>query len=201
MDFVTGLPISTDWKGKSYDLILEVVDRLRKMVYYEPVKMTINAPSLVKVIINFVVWHHGLFDSIITDQGSLFMLNLVLAVLFFKNQEKTLYGFPFSNQWPNRETKQHNGGIPQRLYKLGAEWLRTSVANGQVCIQQYKKRQHRPQIFQTQLRLLSTSFFQRQRQSLLQILFGQQTGKKAKRTDKYLPAKHTLYPKTLEKNI
>ncbi len=37
MDFVTGLPISANWKGDSYDSILVIVDRLTKMVYYVPV--------------------------------------------------------------------------------------------------------------------------------------------------------------------
>ena len=55
MDFVTGLPISTDWKGDSYDSILIIVDWLTKMVHYEPVKITINAPGLAKVIIDVVV--------------------------------------------------------------------------------------------------------------------------------------------------
>ena len=72
MDFVTGLPISTDWKGDSYDSILVIVDRLTKMVYYKPVKVTIDALGLAEVIINVVVRHHGLSDSIITDRGSLF---------------------------------------------------------------------------------------------------------------------------------
>ena len=51
MDFVTGLPISINWKGDSYDSILVIVDRLTKMVYYKPVKITIDAPDLAKVII------------------------------------------------------------------------------------------------------------------------------------------------------
>ena len=33
MDFVTGLPISTNWKGDSYISLLVIVDRLTKMVY------------------------------------------------------------------------------------------------------------------------------------------------------------------------
>ena len=33
MDFVTGLPLSADWKGNSYNLILVIVDRLTKMVH------------------------------------------------------------------------------------------------------------------------------------------------------------------------
>ena len=72
MDFVTGLPISTNWKGDSYDSILVIVDRLTKMVYYEPVKITINAPGLAEVIIDIVVHHHGLPNLIVTDKGSLF---------------------------------------------------------------------------------------------------------------------------------
>ena len=41
-----GLPISTDWKGESYNSILVIVDRLTQMVYYEPVKITIDALGL-----------------------------------------------------------------------------------------------------------------------------------------------------------
>ena len=67
MDFVTESPISTDWKGETYNLILVIVDRLPKMVHYEPVQVTIDAPGLAEVIINVVVWHHGLPDSIVTD--------------------------------------------------------------------------------------------------------------------------------------
>ena len=67
MDFVTGLPLSADWKGNSYDSILVIVDRLTKMVHYEPVKVTIDTPRLAKVIIDMVVRHHGPPDSIISD--------------------------------------------------------------------------------------------------------------------------------------
>ena len=67
MDFVTELPVSTNWKGKSYDSILVIVDRLIKMVHYKLVKITINAPSLAKVIFDVMVWHHSLLNSIITD--------------------------------------------------------------------------------------------------------------------------------------
>ena len=74
MDFVTGLPILTDWKGDSYDSILVIVNRLMKMVYYKPVKVTIDAPGLAKVIINVVIRHNGLLDSIVTDMGSFFNL-------------------------------------------------------------------------------------------------------------------------------
>ena len=55
MDFVTGLPVSTNWKGKTYNSILVIVERLTKMVYYEPIKLTIDAPDLAKVIIDVIV--------------------------------------------------------------------------------------------------------------------------------------------------
>ena len=75
MDFVTSLPLSADWKGNSYDLILVIVNRLTKMVHYKSVKVTINAPELAEVILDVVVWHHGLSDSIVTNRGSLFTSN------------------------------------------------------------------------------------------------------------------------------
>ena len=73
IDFVTGLPVSTDWKGETYDLILVIVNRLTKMVHYEPVKVTIDAPGLAEVIIDVVVRHHGLPDFIVTERGSIFI--------------------------------------------------------------------------------------------------------------------------------
>ena len=83
MDFVTGLPLSADWKGDNYDSILVSVDQLTKMVYYEPVKVIINAPELAEVIIDGVVWHHGLPNSIMTDIGSLFTSKFWSLLCYF----------------------------------------------------------------------------------------------------------------------
>ena len=55
MDFVTRLPIFTDWKSDSYDFILVIVNRLTKMMHYEPVKVTINTLRLAKVILDMLV--------------------------------------------------------------------------------------------------------------------------------------------------
>ena len=55
MDFVTGLPISTDWKGNSYDSIFVVVDRLTKMIYYKPLQTTIDAPGVAEVILDIIL--------------------------------------------------------------------------------------------------------------------------------------------------
>ena len=61
------LPISTNWKGNSYDSILVIVDWLTKMIHYKPVKITINALDFAEVILDVVVHHHGLLDSTVCD--------------------------------------------------------------------------------------------------------------------------------------
>ena len=83
MDFIMDLSISTDWKGESYDSILVIVDRLTKIVHYEPVKVTINASGLVKVILDVVVWHHGFPNSIVSDRGLLFTLKFWSSLYYF----------------------------------------------------------------------------------------------------------------------
>ena len=83
MDFVIGLPLSADWKGNNYDLILVIVKQLTKMVHYKLVKVTIDAPRLAKVIIDVVVWHHGLPDSIVTDKGSFFTSKFWSLLCYF----------------------------------------------------------------------------------------------------------------------
>ena len=90
MDFVTGLLVLTDWKGKSYDLILVIVDKLTKMVNYKLVKITIDTPGLLEVIINVVVQHHGLPNSIITDRSFLFMSKFWFLLCYFLEIQKKL---------------------------------------------------------------------------------------------------------------
>ena len=90
MDFVTGLPVSTDEKEDNYDLILVIVDRLTKMVHYKPIKVTINAPGLAEIIIDVVVRHHGLPDSIVTDRGSLFTSKFWSSLCYFLNIKRKL---------------------------------------------------------------------------------------------------------------
>ena len=90
MDFVTGLPILTNWKRDSYDSILVIVDRLTKMVYYEPVKITINTLGFAEVIIDVVVCHHGLPDSIVTDRGFLFTSKFWSLLCYFLSIKRRL---------------------------------------------------------------------------------------------------------------
>ena len=83
MDFITGLPISTDWKGDSYDSILVIVNWQMKIVYYVPVKVIINTLGLAKVIINVVVRYHSLSDLIVTNRGFLFTSKFWSLLCYF----------------------------------------------------------------------------------------------------------------------
>ena len=55
MNFVTGLLISTNWKGDSYNSILVILDYFMQMVYYKLVKITLDVLGLAKVIIDVVI--------------------------------------------------------------------------------------------------------------------------------------------------
>ncbi len=90
IDFVTGLLISADWKGDSYDLILVIVDRLTKMVHYELVKVMINTPDLAEVIIDVVVRQHGVLESIVADRGLLFTSKFLSLLCYFLGIKRKL---------------------------------------------------------------------------------------------------------------
>ena len=83
IDFVISLLILTDWKKNNYNLIFVIIDRLIKIGYYKLVKVTINTPSLVKLIINIMMRYHGLLNSIITNWRLLFTLKFWLLLYYF----------------------------------------------------------------------------------------------------------------------
>ena len=90
IDFLTGLPVSIDWKGDSYNFILVIVDWLTKMVYYKPVKITLNITGLAEVIIGVIICHQSFPDSIVTNQSSLFTLKFWSSLCYFLGIKRTL---------------------------------------------------------------------------------------------------------------
>ncbi len=90
MDFVIGLPISADWKSDSYNSILVIIDPLTKMVHYVPVKVTIDVSGLAEVIIDMVVCHHWVPESIVTDRGLLFTSKFWSLLCYFLGIKKKL---------------------------------------------------------------------------------------------------------------
>ena len=63
---------------------------LMKIVHYKLVKITINASGLMEVIIDVVVRHHGLPDSIFTDKGSLFISKFWSSLCYFLGIKRQL---------------------------------------------------------------------------------------------------------------
>ena len=116
MDFVTGLPILTDWKGDNNNSIRVIVNWLIKIVYYKPVKVTIDASSFAEVIIDVVVRYYGFLDSIVTNRGLLFTLKFLLLLCYFLGIKRRL-STTFYPQ-TDGQTKKQNSSI---------DYLRTFV--------------------------------------------------------------------------
>ncbi len=91
MNFITRLSISTNWKGEIYDSILVIVDQLTKLVYYEPVKVTIDALALAKVIIKAIVQYHGSLDSIVSDWDSIVTIKFWFLLCYFLSIKQKLF--------------------------------------------------------------------------------------------------------------
>ena len=53
------------------------------MIHYKLIKITIDALGLAEVIIDVVIQHHGLSDSIITNRGFLFTLKFWSSFCYF----------------------------------------------------------------------------------------------------------------------
>ncbi len=47
------------------------------MIYYEPVKVIINALGFAEIILDVLVWHHGLPNSIISNKSSVYLLKFL----------------------------------------------------------------------------------------------------------------------------
>ena len=91
IDFIIDLPILTYWKRNNYDSILLIVNQLTKMVYYNPVKVSIDVLGLTEVIINVVLRHHDLLNLIVTNQGLLFISKFWLLLCYFFGIKRRLF--------------------------------------------------------------------------------------------------------------
>ena len=71
------------------------------MVHYNLVKITINTSHLAEVKIDVIVWHHSIFNSIMTNKGSLFIFKFwsLLCYLFgIKQQLSTAFHLQTNGQ-------------------------------------------------------------------------------------------------------
>ena len=84
------------------------------MVHYELVKVTINALGLAEVILDMVVQHHDLPDSIVSDRGSLFISKFWSLLCYFLDIKWKL-STAFHPQ-TNDQTKQQNSTMETYLW-------------------------------------------------------------------------------------
>ena len=92
----------TDWKGNSYDSILIIINWFKKIVHYKPIKVTINTPSLVEVIIDIVVrvlWPLRL--DYYQPRIAFNIKVLVIAMLFPRHQVEANNCLLFAKEQPN----------------------------------------------------------------------------------------------------
>ena len=126
MDFVTGLPVSTNWKSKTDDSILVIVDLLMKMVHYEPVKFTIDTPGLAEVIIDVIVRHHVLSDSIVSNRGSVYTLNIWSSLCYFLeiNKRSSTAFLPKTDGQTERQNSTMAAYLRAFVNHLKGDWAR-----------------------------------------------------------------------------
>ena len=113
MDFVIRLLLSSDWKNNSYNSILVIVKQLTKMVQYKSIEVTINTLGLAEVIIDMVVWHHGLSDSIISNQRAIFTSKFWFSLCYLLGIKRQL-SIAFHPQ-TDGQTKQQNSTMEAYL--------------------------------------------------------------------------------------
>lgn len=77
------------------------------MVYYTLVKITINTFGLAKVIINTLIYHHSLSNSIVNDRESVFISKFWLLLSSFFGI-KYRFSTPFYLQTDNQIQRQNS---------------------------------------------------------------------------------------------
>ena len=60
------------------------------MVYYKPIKVSINTLGLVEVIFDMVIWHHGLSNSIVSNRSLLFTSKFWSSLCYFLGIKRRL---------------------------------------------------------------------------------------------------------------
>ena len=83
------------------------------MVYYKPVKITIDTPDLAEVIINMIVRCYGFLESIVINRGLLFISKSWFLLCYFLGIKKKL----FTAFYPqiDSQTKRQNSTIEMYL--------------------------------------------------------------------------------------
>ncbi len=77
------------------------------MVHYEPVSVIIDTTGVVEVMIDVIVHHHGVLESIITDRDLLFTSKFWSSLCYFLGIKKKL-SIAFHPQTDGQTKKQNS---------------------------------------------------------------------------------------------
>lgn len=83
INFSTSLPVLLKLKIEIYNSILVIVNWFIKIVYYEPIKITIDVLNLAKLIIHMVIEYYSLLNLIVINHNSIFNSKLFLLLYYF----------------------------------------------------------------------------------------------------------------------
>jgi hypothetical protein len=68
MDFMRALPKSTkEIRGKDFDIIMVIVNRLTKYTYFKPITTNVTVPETAKIFIEKIITQHKQPNRIILD--------------------------------------------------------------------------------------------------------------------------------------
>lgn len=111
IDFVTGLSVSSNGKSKIYHSILVIADWPTKIVCYKPVKVIVDALGLVEVIIEVVINHHNLPNSIVVDCDSIFTSKIWLSLCYSLKTKESYQSLCITDRQLDWIWKPHNRSL------------------------------------------------------------------------------------------
>ena len=125
-DFITKLPIA-----QGYDLILVVVDRLTKIVYFIPTTEKTSAEGLARLFRDNVWKLHGLPKSIISDRGPQFAAGIIQKlnrILGIESKLSTVFHPQTDRQMErvNQELEQYLRMFIDHRQEQWPNWLGTA---------------------------------------------------------------------------
>ena len=83
------------------------------MINCKPVKVTINAFGFMDIIFDIVVYHHGFFNSIVSDKNAVFIFNFWSSLYYFLGIKQKLSSIFYLQT--NGRTKRQNISIKTYL--------------------------------------------------------------------------------------
>jgi len=122
-DFITKLPLAQE-----YNVILVVVDRLTKMVYFIPTTEKTSVEGLARLFRDNVWKLHGLLESIISDRGPQFAAGLMRElnrILGIKSKLSTAFHPQTDGQTErvNQELEQYLRMFIDHRQEQWPDWL------------------------------------------------------------------------------